>query len=84
MSVINFTVPNTLEKRINKTIREKGFSSKAEFFRFAAVHLMDVIQKPTASEQDRFLFLTEALHKEVVRKYAGKKIIGVGKQLTDV
>jgi Arc/MetJ-type ribon-helix-helix transcriptional regulator len=84
MTVINFAVPRTLEKRIDKTIREKGFASKAEFFRFAAVHFLDIVQRPIVSEDDRFSFLTEALRREVAKKYQGKNIPSITKQLADV
>ncbi len=84
MTVINFAVPKTLEKRIDKTIREKGFASKAEFFRFAAVHFLDVVQRPIVSEDDRFSFLTKALRREVAKKYKGKNIPSITKQLADV
>ncbi len=40
MPMVNFSVPTVLERRINKTIKEKGFASKAEFFRYAALNLV--------------------------------------------
>ncbi len=84
MSVINFAVPKTLENRIDKTIKEKGFASKAEFFRFAAVHFLDIVQRPMASEDERFVFLTEALRREVEKKYKGRRVPSLKEQLSDV
>ena len=84
MAVINFAVPKVLQKRIDKTIKEKGFASKAEFFRFAAVQLLDTIQRPVASEDDRFLALTQAMKREIAKKYKGKDIPDVEKQLADL
>lgn len=84
MTVINFAVPKTLERRIDKTIKEKGFASKAEFFRFAAVHLLDIVQRSVASEDDRFSYLTEALRSEIVKKHKGKTLPSIEKQMADV
>lgn len=36
MSIVNFSITAPLEKQINRVIREDGFTSKAEFFRFSA------------------------------------------------
>lgn len=46
MAIINFTVPKTLEKQITTTIKNKGFASKAEFFRCAAVYFIKLMQEP--------------------------------------
>lgn len=40
MSIINFSVPVKLDQQIKKIVKEKGFASKAEFFRFAAMYTM--------------------------------------------
>lgn len=37
MSMINFSVSTTLNKMIDKTMKQKGYASKAEFFRAAAL-----------------------------------------------
>lgn len=84
MAIINFAVPETLEKRINATIKEKGFASKAEFFRFAAVHLLDIAQQPYTSEDERFRFLHTALRDEIMHRYKGKALPSVKTQLADV
>ncbi len=46
MAIINFSVPTTLNNRIKKTVKEKGFASKAEFFRFAALYALGSIAPP--------------------------------------
>lgn len=38
MAIVNFSIPTVLNKRVAHAIKQKGFASKAEFFRFAAVH----------------------------------------------
>lgn len=41
MSIINFAIPQTLEKRAGQTIKENGFAIKAEFFRSAAIYFIE-------------------------------------------
>lgn len=40
MSIINFSIPAQLNKKIQKTVKNKGFASRAEFFRFAAQYAL--------------------------------------------
>jgi len=84
MAIINFSVPKTLEKRVAYVIKEKGFASKAEFFRFAAIYFMDVINKPLTNEEQRFNYLTNELKKEIVKRYSGTKLLSVREQLADL
>ncbi len=44
MKVINFTVPVRFDKRIEKAMRKKGIPTKAEFFRFAAIYFLDIME----------------------------------------
>ena len=84
MAIINFSVPKTLEKRVAYVIKEKGFASKAEFFRFAAIYFMDVINKPLTNEEQRFNYLTNELKKEIVKRYSGTKLLSAREQLADL
>lgn len=84
MSIVNFAIPATLEKRISQTLKKKGFASKAEFFRFAAIYFMDIFDKPYKDEDARFDYLAQALSEEVKRKYKGKKISSLRDQLKDL
>ena len=84
MPIVNFSVPKTLDRRVAKTIAAKGFSSKAEFFRFAAIHFMDIINKPFASEDERFDYLTKAISHQLGERYRGKKIPSLEEQLSDI
>lgn len=81
MAIVNFSIPKTLEKRVQEVIKTKGFASKAEFFRFAAVFFMDVVDKPYISEDERFDYLSQAIRKEVVQQYKNKKIPSLEEQL---
>lgn len=84
MSIINFAIPTTLEKRVSTVMKQKGFSTKAEFFRFAAIYFIDVINKPTVSEDDRFQILTTAIGQELHHRYAKKKLLSAAEQLADL
>ena len=75
MAIINFTIPKNLERRVEDTIKEKGFVSKAEFFRFAAIYFMDILERRRGSEEERLKYLTDVLQKEISLNYRGKKML---------
>jgi len=74
MAIVNFAIPKTLDKRVKEVMEEKGFASKAEFFRSAAMYFMDVINKPFKSEDDELEFLVKQIEDKVARAYDGKKL----------
>ena len=84
MSVVNFSIPKRLEKRVEETIQEKGFASKAEFFRFAAMYFMDILDRKTKNEDEHFEYLTSVLQDEISENYRGKKIVSLREQMADV
>ena len=84
MSIVNFTIPKALEHRVNQITKQKGFASRAEFFRFAAIYFMDVIEKPFASEDERFSYLAREVSREISRQYRGKKMPSIREQLADL
>lgn len=84
MSIVNFFIPTTLEKRVTTVMKHKGFTSKAEFFRFAAIYFIDVMNKPDVSEDNRYKILTTALSKELQARYGGKQLPSASQQLADL
>lgn len=84
MSIVNFSIPKTLEQRVITIMKEKGFSSKAEFFRFAAIYFIDIANKPTVTEDDRFDVLTTTLRKQLHNKYSHKQLPSVTEQLATI
>lgn len=84
MAIINFSIPKTLEQRVNQTIKEKGFASKAEFFRFAAISFIDSSIKQQIDEDKRFNYLAENLSNAIAKKYKGKEINSLKNQLDDL
>jgi metal-responsive CopG/Arc/MetJ family transcriptional regulator len=53
MAIVNFSIPAVLEKRVDATIKRKGFASKAEFFRFAAIYYIETLDKPVTIASNR-------------------------------
>ncbi len=41
MSVINFSIKGVLEQRVNRTLKERGFSSRAEYVRSRLIKDLD-------------------------------------------
>ncbi|MBI5755124.1 hypothetical protein HZA41_02815 [Candidatus Peregrinibacteria bacterium] len=52
MSIINFTITQPFEKKVQKVIKEQGFTSKAEFFRFSALFFIYNIPKIDITEAE--------------------------------
>lgn len=83
MPIVNFNINPALDKKIKKFIKKEGFSSKAEFFRFSAMQLMDEKDEPIVLTERTKVLLDEL--KEVVReKYGGKKLPPLEEQLRDL
>lgn len=66
MAIVNFSINRKLEEEVNKAIEEKGFHSKAEFFRFAAFNYLQKISR--VSEDEEFTSLTNKLTKLLKEK----------------
>jgi hypothetical protein len=84
MTVINFAIPANLDKKVQKAIKEYGFTSKAEFFRFAALNFLGVVEAPTTdfeAEADRLSKEIEAL---LIKKFKGKKLPSLREQLDNI
>lgn len=82
MAIINFLIPEALERQVNETIRKRGFASKAEFFRMAAFNYMNTGEQVTAEE--RLDALTKAIKEEVARKYKGRRLPSAREQLANL
>ena len=82
MSIVNFAVPKALEKKVNKVIRERGFASKAEFWRSLATNYLD--ETLQAYEQARTKYLIESISRLVDTKFHGRKLPSLDEQLADI
>ena len=72
MAIINFTIPEKLEKRVTQRIKQKGFAGKAEFFRMAAMFFLEN-ETIDMNDTKRSEFLVQAIKSEVIKKYGDKK-----------
>ncbi len=84
MAIVNFTIPNDLEKRVEEIIKTKGFASKAEFFRFAAIYFMDILENCKGDEEKRFDKLNTLLNREISEYFKNKNIPSLKEQLIDI
>ena len=74
MSIVNFAIPKTLEGRVDEVMETKGFASKAEFFRFAAMFFMESVSPKYKDEDERLASLTKELKQRITKAYGGKKL----------
>lgn len=81
MSIVNFAIPKSLEHRVKSVIRKKGFPSKAEFFRFTAIHYLDEIETLPLDKNPRIVALSEALERELLSKIGSKPLPSAREQL---
>ncbi len=83
MSVINFTLTKPLEQKVNQVIKKEGFTSKAEFFRFAALNYIQNL-RGTDISQEEFEGTVRALKNTIRKVYKNKKIPSLREQLSDI
>jgi len=83
MSIVNFTVSEPLEKKIEKALRETGFQSKAELFRFAVINYLNNLDRQM-SETEEFTYLTSRLGNLIHRRLGKKSTISLRKQLAGI
>lgn len=83
MSVINFTLTKPFEKKVNKAIKEQGFTSKAEFFRFSAMFFLYNIQKIdiTQAEYEKGI---NAFTMTLLKKFENTKLPSLEEQFSDL
>lgn len=85
MPIVNFSIPRNLEARVNWVIEHRGFASKAEFFRLAAMNFIDLVEPSRSFDVDREIeILSAAIKKEVLEQYKGKKIPSLKEQMADI
>ncbi|MDP3995067.1 MAG: ribbon-helix-helix domain-containing protein [bacterium] len=84
MPVVNFSITKPLERDIKEVIKKRGFTSKAEFFRFAAWDAIKDFRHPKESIDERFEIEMNALADTIHRKLGGKKLPSPEDQLADL
>ena len=81
MPVVNFSVPKTLDVRIKHTLTRKGFSSKAELFRFAVMKYLDEQNEQEFVDEETFS-ITKEIEKQLAKKINFDKLPSVKEQLS--
>lgn len=84
MAIVNFSVPKQLEKRIGATIKEKGFPSKAELFRFAVIRYLDETEVLPFDKNKRIINLSEQLETGFKKKIGKKSLPSLKRQLARI
>lgn len=85
MTIVNFAIPSSLDKRVSQVIKQKGFASKAEFFRHVTLQYLDVVEASTTQNSGKSLdLLTDEIAKLVVKKFKGKSLPSLEEQLEDM
>lgn len=81
MSIVNFAIPQVLEKRIKETIKEKGFASRAELFRFAVIRYLDEEEFLPLAQNQNISALSTKLGAVIKEKIGAKKLPGLQQQM---
>lgn len=85
MTIVNFAIPSSLDKRVSQVIKQKGFASKAEFFRHVTLQYLDVVEASTTQNSGKSLdLLIDEIAKLVVKKFKGKSLPSLEEQLEDM
>jgi len=80
MPIINFSIHPALLKQIELVMQEKGFSSKAEFFRYLTHMYIDLEEE---KEEQRMAALTAQMN-TVLEKFDDKHLPSLEEQLVDI
>lgn len=84
MSIVNFAVAKPLEQKINNAIKEYGFASKAEFFRFLAINFLNTNQGLPLENDIEIACLVDKIEKAANKKFSGKTLPSIKDQLADL
>ncbi len=84
MTIVNFSITEPLSKKINRVIKEWGFSSKAEFFRFIAINFVERSERREAKAKAELTQACHDLEKTALKKLKGKHLSSLEDQLSDL
>lgn len=84
MSVVNFTLPKPLEQKVNTAIKDQGFASKAEFFRFAALYFVHKLHQTNTHQDEAFERTMNTLASALRTKVRGKKLPSLEEQFANL
>ena len=81
MSIVNFAIPQVLEQRIQRTIKNKGFASRAELFRFAVLQYLDEEENFPFAHDAEMAAISESLGQALKRRFSGKTLPPLEEQM---
>lgn len=84
MSIINFAVAEPLEQKINNAVKEYGFASKAEFFRFLAINFFNTNQSLPLDNDSEIACLVDKIEKAANERFGGKTLPSIKDQLANL
>jgi len=81
MAIVNFSIPQTLERKIKEVVKNKGFASKAELFRFAVIKYLDETELLPLARNPRIGALSTELERELLARTGKSPLPSLEKQL---
>ena len=84
MTIVNFSITEPLAEKINRVIKEWGFSSKAEFFRFIAISFVERSERKKIMEDFELAASCQNLEETVNTKFKGKQMPSLESQFSDL
>ena len=84
MSIVNFAINQSLEAKINTRIKQDGFCSKAEFFRFLAINYLNFKNKKLLLDDNPDIDKVIAEISSSVKNINTNSLLSLKKQLSDV
>ena len=84
MPVVNFSITKPLERDIKEVIKKRGFTSKAEFFRFAAWGAIEDFRHPKETIDERFEREMNEFGELMAEKFKHKDPPSLEEQLADI
>ena len=84
MNIANFTITKKLNQKIGSIVKDQGFSSKAEFFRFAIYCYINNLGHKKSGINNEYKVAMEELSTAISKKFKNQKSPSLGRQLADL
>lgn len=81
MSIVNFAIPQKLDRRVKDVIKRRGFQSRAELFRFAVLHYLDETDRGPLSHNLRITALSDELAAALESRTGARRLPSVRQQI---
>ncbi len=81
MSIVNFAIPKTLDRRVKDVVKRRGFQSRAELFRYAVLHYLDETDRGPLSHNVRIAALSDQLAEALEARVGTRRLPSVRQHL---